>query len=238
MKGRAARRLDFGGRVEDLAQTPTSLVPPSLFEGQHVPEEVFTRVLGEAVRAIEDAGIPYGALGGVASAVLGRPRWTHDADLFVRPADASKTLDALAEAGFATQRTNPQWLFKGVKDGVLVDILFRARGDIYLDDEMISRLVPASFQGVPLKTIPPEDLLVIKAIIHDEETPRHWNDALALIAAGNLDWDYVLRRARHGARRVLSLLIYAESKDIVVPDAVICTLFDRVYGADDEISDG
>jgi predicted nucleotidyltransferase len=229
MKGRAAPKYVFGNDMEDYVPPAGSLTPPALFEGRHVTEEVFTRVLGEAIEAIEKADIPYGALGGVASAILGRPRWTHDADLFVRPVDASTTLDALADAGFATQRTNPNWLFKAVKDGVLVDILFRCRGDIYLDDEMISRLVPGEFQGIRLKTIPPEDLLVIKAIIHDEETPRHWSDALALIAAGNLDWDYVLERSRHGARRVLSLLIYAESKDVVVPDSVIKALFERVY---------
>src|SRR5207249_4985906 len=118
--------------------------------------------------------------------------------------------------GFATQRTNPHWLFKGIKRGVLVDVLFRARGDIYLDDEMIERLVETDFHGVRLKTVPREDLLVIKAIIHDEETPRHWSDALALIAAADLDWEYLLRRAQHGARRVLSLLLYAQSADLVV----------------------
>jgi predicted nucleotidyltransferase len=202
----------------------------SIFDGRTVPEETFIRVLGETVRAVEDADVPYGLLGGVASAVLGRPRWTHDADIFVRPHDNERVLDILAERGFITQKTNPHWLYKAVKDDVLIDVLFRARGDIYLDEEMIERLVDTNFQGVPLKTIPPEDLMVIKAIIHDEETPRHWSDAVAIIAQGTLDWDYVLRRARHGAHRVLSLLLYARSNDVIVPDAPIKALFTMIYG--------
>jgi len=231
MTEQTARQHLAALEADELART-SPVTAPAVFENENITEETFLAVLADAIRAIDQAGIPYGMLGGVASAVLGRPRWTHDADVFVRPADAQATLDALAGAGFETQRTNPNWLFKGFKHGVLVDVLFRARGDIYLDDEMIARLVDTDFRGVKLKTIPPEDLLVIKAIIHDEETPRHWSDAISLLTAGDLDWEYVLRRARHGARRVLSLLLYAQSSDVVVPDAPIRALFDMVYQPD------
>ena len=229
MNDRTARQRFATLRDEGRART-TPIAVPASFEGEAVSEETFVRILGDAIRALDGAGITYGMLGGVASAVLGRPRWTHDADVFVRPSDATTALDALGDAGFKTQRTNPNWLFKGIKEGVLIDILFRARGDIYLDDEMIERLVATEFKGVSLKTIPPEDLLIIKAIVHDEETPRHWSDAIAIIAASDLDWEYLLRRARHGARRVLSLLLYAQSSDVVVPDAPIQALFEMVYG--------
>ncbi|TMK82849.1 MAG: hypothetical protein E6G46_04850 [Actinobacteria bacterium] len=209
MKEQAVRAplqtVEFDGNVPSAARS---------FEGETVSEETFVRVLGEAIGALERAKIPYGMLGGVASAVLGRPRWTHDADVFVRPVDAPAALEALERAGFETQRTNPHWLFKGIKDGVLVDVLFRARGDIYLDDEMIERLVESDFQGVPLKTIPAEDLLVIKAIIHDEETPRHWSDAIAILASRD---------------RVFSLLLYAQSSDIAVPDEPIKRLFHMIF---------
>jgi hypothetical protein len=94
---------------------------------------------------------------------------------------------------------------------------------------MIARLRRVAFKGRRIMVIPPEDLLVIKAIIHDEETPRHWADALGIIASSDLDWDYLLARAQHGARRVLSLLLYAQSTDLVVPDAVIRSLFETIY---------
>jgi hypothetical protein len=58
--------------------------------------------------------------------------------------------------------------------------------------------------------------------------PRHWHDALSLIAVADLDWDYLVRRARKGARRILSLLLYAQSNDLVVPPAVVRELFEQV----------
>jgi predicted nucleotidyltransferase len=206
-----------------------AVLEPISFEGQTVPEEVFLEVTDQALRALEKAGVRYGLMGGVASAVYGRPRWTHDLDVFIRQIDTDTVLSALEDAGFATQRTDDFWIYKGIKHGVLVDLIFRAKGDIFLDDEMISRLVDADFKGVSAKLISPEDLITIKAIIHDEATPRHWHDALAIIAAQDLDWEYLARRARHGVRRVLSLLLYALSVDLHVPESAVRRIYETVY---------
>lgn len=179
--------------------------------------------------ALEDAGIDYALMGGIASTGLGRPRWTHDIDVFVRPADASTALDALAAAGFDTERTDMTWLFKGFKHRVMVDIIFRSTGDFYLDDEMIARSLRREFMGHEVRLIAPEDLLVIKAAVHDERGPRHWHDALGVIGVNDFDWDYLLRRARQAPRRVLSLLVYAHSLDLTVPNHVVRTLFRDIY---------
>jgi len=167
-------------------------------------------------------------MGGIASAIHGRPRWTHDIDLFVRPEHARMLLEALADAGFDTVEEDPYWLFKAFWKGVLVDVIFRSHGDIYLDDEMLARASEQDFRGRQLRVIPPEDLLVIKAIVHAEYSPRHWHDALALLSRCDLDWDYLQRRARHGPRRVLSLLLYAQSNDLPVPAKVIDDLYRRI----------
>jgi hypothetical protein len=82
---------------------------------------------------------------------------------------------------------------------------------------MLRRSTVETYKGSEVRIAPPEDLIVIKALTHDEETPRHWHDALSLIARGGLDWDYLLRRAIKGPRRVLSLLHYATSLDLLVP---------------------
>lgn len=204
------------------------------FEGEHVEERVFLDVLGECVATLAAQGVPYAAMGGIASSVLGRDRWTHDIDLFVAAGDASRALDALAEAGFRTQQTNGNWLFKAIKQGVLVDLLFKSKGDLTFDSEMQKRVRAGDFKGQPLDVLAAEDLVVIKAIVHDEDTPRHWHDALGVIAAGGLDWDYLLHRARHGPRRVLSLLMYALSVDLLVPEQAIRTLFDRIYPMEEQ----
>ncbi len=196
-----------------------------------VAEKQLLEVLDRVVEAMERARLPYVIMGGIASASHGRPRWTHDIDLFVRPEHARDVLATLADNGFHTEERDPYWLFKAFLDDVLVDIIFRSRGDIFLDDEMLGHARKADFRGRSVVLISPEDLLVIKALAHTEDAPRHWHDALALIASGHLDWDYVLTRAMHGPRRVLSLLLYAQSNDLSVPRRVVRQLFSMADGS-------
>jgi predicted nucleotidyltransferase len=187
-----------------------------------VEEAVFQRVLRETADILRRSGIPHLFMGGVASAALGRPRWTHDIDLFVGPDDARRSLALLAEHGFDTQETDPEWLFKALKDDVLVDVIFLSDGRVSLDEEMAARARWAEVQGIRLPVIGPEDLIVIKALVHKERSPRHWFDALALLRRDDLDWDYLLRRARrYNPLRVLSLLYFARSSDQVVPGEAI-----------------
>jgi hypothetical protein len=134
---------------------------------------------------------------------------------------------ALGEAGFATDRFDERWIYKAISEGVLVDVIFRAMSEIYFDDEMIERTTRREFRGVQIPVIPPEDLVVIKATVNSEGRPRHWYDALSVLIRTPLDWPYLLRRARHGARRVASLLLYAQSEDIPVPSSAVQHLVDE-----------
>ena len=200
------------------------------FEGLAVDEPTFLGVLDEVLEALNADGVSYAMIGGLASSILGRTRWTHDVDVFLRDQhDAKRAMDALASAGFRTERTDEHWLYKGIKRGVLVDLIFKAKGDIYLDDEVLARVRVEDFKGRMVPVVPPEDLIMIKAVIHDEATPRHWYDALGVIAHSEIDWEYLLERAVHGSRRLLSLLVYAQTNDLVVPDRVIQTLVSRIY---------
>jgi predicted nucleotidyltransferase len=191
------------------------------FACQPVPEDVFLEVLGKTARTLDDHGRPWALMGGVASAIHGRPRWTYDIDVFVQPQDARPALEAFGGAGFSTDEKDPHWLYKAMDRGVLVDVIFKATAGIYLDDEMILRSQYAEFRGVSVRVIPPEDLLVIKATAFAEHTARHWWDALGILARATLDWDYLTRRARHSSRRVASLLLFARSVDLSVPDRVM-----------------
>jgi predicted nucleotidyltransferase len=200
-------------------------------------DATFRQVLAEAIRVAESTGLPHAFMGGIASTALGRPRWTHDVDLLVRPGDARAMLWAFAAAGFDTEETDQTWLYKATRDGVLVDVVFESTGGIVLDDEMLSRVRPASFDGLRLSVLAPEDLLVIKAIVHREHRQRHWFDALALVESVELDWPYLLRRAEPNPRRVASLLLYAQTEGLEVPDWVVEELLAKAHeqeGADDE----
>jgi predicted nucleotidyltransferase len=199
-----------------------------LWEGEApVEEAVFLRVLRETAEALAQARVPHVFMGGLASAALGRPRWTHDIDVFVRPQDNRRALDVLEEAGFATQETDQAWLYKALKDDVLVDVIFRSSGSVVLDKEMVARARRATVAGAEVPVIPAEDLIVIKALVFKERAPRHWYDALALLQRTDLDWGYLIKRAlAYDFRRVLSLLIYARSEDRAVPAEAIQKLFD------------
>lgn len=202
---------------------PLDIADPAL------PDEALDATLGDAVAALDAAEIPYLLIGGLAATLLGRRRYTRDIDLFVRQVDAHAALTALGGAGFDTEETNPAWIFKAFKREVTVDLIFWLRGDVYLDDEMLARAPRLDWAGTRVTVMPPEDMLVVKAIVHDEQNPHHWHDALGIVAACDLDWEYLAARARHGARRVLALLVYAQANDLVVTDETIRTLYAAIY---------
>src|SRR5437762_2344753 len=159
-------------RLEAISLPEAEPDPPA-FEKQNVDEPVFLAVLKEALATLADHDVPFLVIGGVASAVWGRPRYTQDIDVLVRPHDAKRALEVLEAAGFATQETFDNWLYKGVKDGVIVDVLFQSSGGIYLDEEMLERRRHRELHGISLPLAAPEDLIVMKAVAHEEATPRY-----------------------------------------------------------------
>jgi predicted nucleotidyltransferase len=186
-------------------------------------------VLDDAVGALRGADVPFLLMGGLATSVLGHARSVTDIDLFVRDRDVGPALSALRAAGFETMVVSPNWLAKGFKDGVLVDVISRSTHDISLTDEILERAIDIDVQGRRLPCVAAEDLIVMKAVATTEDTARYWYDALGLVGRPDLDWTYLVRRAKqHGARRVAALLFFAQSMDLLVPDEVVDELLDAV----------
>lgn len=192
-------------------------------------DEAFRAVLSDVVEAVEDEGIHYLAIGGLASATYGRPRPTKDIDVFVKPEDAERCVKALEGSGFSTEEPKEDWLLKAYKDDVLVDVIFRIHNSVYLDDDMLARARRRRLKGQTLRVVPPEDFIVMQALTHSEDTPHYWYNALTVIASSEIEWEYVIRRSSHGPRRVLSLLLYAQSNDLAVPDQVILRIYDQIH---------
>lgn len=119
-------------------------------------------VLDDTIEALDNAGIEYMLMGGIASSCMGRERWTHDIDLFARQSEALRALDVLLQAGFDTEETFADWLFKAHKGGQLVDIIFRSGGGVIVDSEMVNRAPRSTFMGREIRTVPPEDMIVIR----------------------------------------------------------------------------
>lgn len=188
-------------------------------------------MLLKAVQALEQAGIPHALMGGLAAARVGRERSAKDIDLFVAPEQADPALDALAAAGFRTERTNPSWLYKAFWGDALVDLIFESSGGIFFDEDVRSHCRPVEVAGQAIQTLAAEDILVIKALANAEHRPRHWHDGLAVASRAELDWAYLVRRARPHAARVLSLLLYAVSDGARLPAEPLRELFEEALSA-------
>jgi predicted nucleotidyltransferase len=191
----------------------------------------FHEVLDEVILSLDASGITYVLMGGIATTARGGHRFTHDIDVFCKPIDADHVLSVLGEHGFDTEKTDLKWLYKGFKHNVLVDVIFQSSGPVFLDDEMVERAMTLNFNGRQVRTLSHEDLFVIKALVLNEHTIsmdsralRHLMDLLSILRTCEIDWDYLLKRARQGPRRVLSMLLFAQSLDLLVPERVIKTM--------------
>lgn len=199
----------------------------------YAEEDSLLAALDDAQDALLSVDVQFLVMGGIASGILGRPRWTRDVDLFVRPEETGRALEALAAGGFETWVEHQHWLAKAKKHGVVVDVISRSHNDILLDDEMYARRRAALFKGRTLVLVPPEDLVVMKAVAASEDTPRYWYDAIGILGRTELDYAYLVRRARAaGPRRALSLLLYAQSMDVHVPTAPLRELAGLVIEPD------
>jgi hypothetical protein len=186
-------------------------------------EEVLVRV----VDVLEQAGIPYALMGGLASAGVGRERTTKDVDFFLTADHADAALEALGGAGFRTERTDPGWLYKAFLDESPVDLIFESSGGIVFDEEMRSHRRELTVLGREVKALAAEDILLIKALANQEHRPQHWYDGIAIAVATELDWAYLLKRGRPYAPRLLSLLLYAVSEGARLPPEPLRELFEE-----------
>jgi len=211
-----------------------SAVPASEAEGvprglrTGVNEPMFHEALKAAATALEGAQVPHLFIGGLASMVHGRTSWTHDLDVMVSPRDQPAAIAALLDAGFAELPSPASWLSKAAWGDVVIDIIHMATGPIFLDEEMLEHSVSQCVWGTDVRIMGAEDLVLAKAIACDEETAHYWWDALAVLAARPLDWEYLVSRARRGPRRILSLLLFAQSNDLAVPSSAVRALLDMV----------
>jgi nucleotidyltransferase DUF2204 len=193
---------------------------------QGTNHEAYTRVLGDAATTLHRAGIPFVVMGSFAAALYGEASWPKgntDVDLFIYEQDIDRAHAALTKERFTRDDSGPDWLSKARKDGVLVDLIFRAAGETRLDDEMLHRAARQSIGDHDVPVIPPEDYVVMQSLSHGKETPDHWFNALGVLHRTPLDWDYLIRRGQ-GRDRVLSILLYARADGVEIPAEAVESL--------------
>ena len=190
-------------------------------------------VFGEACRILENAKIPYVMGGGVAVRAYGRTRPLKDADIFLQKAWVFPAMDELTKQGaFHTRDTDATWLFKAIKDDVLVDIIVRTTGNIHMDHHTVARARNIELYGYNFNMMGPEDLLFRKIHSHREGRPDQF-DALSMLEApiDGFNWTYFMEMAMtNNLKKVLGFLLWAQAEvgEAVIPRWVICQLTDRV----------
>ncbi len=123
-------------------------------------------------------------------------RHTKDLDLFVRPADRGRALDALAAAGYRTEQTFPHWLSKAFSGDDFADVIHSSgNGACPVDDEWFAHAVKARVFGMRVHLCPAEEMIWQKAFIMERERFDGADIAHLIRARGpQLDWDRLVRR--------------------------------------------
>ena len=192
----------------------------------------------QATDVLEAHGIDYIVFGCIAVWAYGRRRKTRDIDILIRREDAKRTLTALDETGFLTEETDHRWLYKATLNHSAIDLIFEARGNVKLTDEILGRHRLVEIGGVPFRVMDPENLVLMKILATKEIRPADWYDALSVLEnVEPFDWDYFINKARKYTTYVLSFLFFAESIHFektaghLVPEGVIDRLFE-IYRRD------
>jgi hypothetical protein len=176
--------------------------------GQFSPDAF--RFYGHALEVMQASGVPF-LLGGAYAFgyYTGITRHTKDLDLFVRQADARRTVDVFAAAGYRAELIFSHWLAKAYHGDDFVDVIFNSgNGLCPVDDAWFDHAVAGEVLGVSARLAPVEEMIWQKAFVMERERFDGADVNHLLRARGRqLDWDRLLARFGPHWRLLLSHLV-------------------------------
>jgi predicted nucleotidyltransferase len=189
----------------------------------------------KSMAALQDANVPF-LIGGayVIEAYAGISRRSKDFDLYVRPHHVDIAIDALARAGYKTEKTFPHWLAKVGYGRDYIDLIFRAgNGLCEVDDSWFERAQDDDLLGLQVKLCAPEEMIWMKAYIMERERFDGADIAHILQScAEKIDWPHLVHRFGPDWRVLLSHLVLFgyvyPSERGKIPAAVIDDLIARL----------
>jgi hypothetical protein len=183
-----------------MAQAPTQ----SLVE---TPSRLFYRM---AMEVLNQAGVPF-LVGGAFAFIhqAGIDKSTKDLDIFARPRDVQRLLEACTAAGYDTELVFSHWLAKIRSPEGFIDVIFSSgNGIATVDDGWFEHATSEVVLGVPVKIAPAEETLWSKAYVMERERYDGADVAHLILAHGErLDWQRLLERFGPHWRVLLAHLI-------------------------------
>lgn len=150
-----------------------------------------------ALKQLQKADIPF-MVGGAFSlqkyAEVARD--TKDLDIFCKAGDSARLLAALADAGYTTQVTDPNWLAKAFDGEHFVDLISNSRNGLCPVDDLWLEYAPkAEVLGLSVKLVPAEEVLWTKVYVQARSRFDGSDVNHILRKMGHeLDWERILRR--------------------------------------------
>jgi hypothetical protein len=156
--------------------------------------EALVEAMKKAAAALKDAGIPFVLAGGLAAWARGGPESEHDVDFLVKPEDAERALQSLAEAGMKTERPPEGWLYKAYSGDAMIDLIFDPSGGRVTDD-VLARGDELEVMAMPLNVASLEDVMVTKLLAVNEQDPEYRSVLeVARALREQIDWSDVRER--------------------------------------------
>jgi hypothetical protein len=171
------------------------------------PSRLFYR---DAMEVLNRAGVPF-LVGGAFAFIhqAGIDKSTKDLDLFSRPRDVQRLLEASAAAGYETELVFSHWLAKIRSPEGFIDVIFSSgNGVAVVDDDWFANAISGQVLSVSVKIAPAEETLWSKAFVMERERYDGADVSHLLLAVGErLDWERVLERFGPHWRVLLSHVI-------------------------------
>ena len=150
----------------------------------------------KAASALQGAGVPFVLAGGLAAWARGGPESEHDVDFLVKPDDAERALQALADAGMKTERPPEGWLYKAYSGEAMIDLIFDPSGGP-VTDEILERGDELEVMAMPLRVASLEDVMVTKLLGVNEQEPEYGSVLeVARALREQIDWADVRARTK------------------------------------------
>jgi hypothetical protein len=171
------------------------------------PSRLFYR---EAMVVLNRAEVPF-LVGGAFAFIhqAGIDKSTKDLDIFARPGDVQRLLEACASAGYDTELVFSHWLAKIRSPEGFIDVIFSSgNGVATVDEGWFQHATAGDVLGVPVKIAPAEETIWSKAFVMERERYDGADVAHLLLShAECFDWERLISRFGPHWRVLLAHLI-------------------------------